>query len=181
MSHTKKTAAKSRPCATCPWRKSNWGRDDTPHPEYYDDFAREAIWSNSDGLLFPPGIGGRFGNSVICHVGYSQPGKPDADTSPECSGVLVLQQREVLRYHKYGDAALYPHNTHGLTRIAVLEVAGEMIGNPDLTLPQLRSLKREQLLQAAHVAINDEDIAHDSLTANSICAGKSDGGHPNEA
>lgn len=84
--------ASHAPCATCPWLTANHGK---PHPhKWYSLANRRRLWK-----------GTRDGEKMSCH-----PTDPDNEVpegaSPvpkeaktrECAGLLILQQREAMRF-----------------------------------------------------------------------------------
>jgi len=86
----KLAAANPRPCSACPWRESNQG---TPHPHgWYTQKNLVRLWSKL-----------RRGESMSCHptdprneVPEGCKPVPEDATTHECTGALILQQREFM-------------------------------------------------------------------------------------
>lgn len=144
-------SATNQPCSACPWLTVNHGK---PHPhKWYTLANRRRLWK-----------GTRDGESMSCHptdpnneVPEGTKPVPEGTATRECAGLLILQQREVMRFQaacKEADAAgkkdglqrYRKAHPGGLLRggiLAVVERAmfgGTVLGGlkmakPDLNLP----------------------------------------------
>lgn len=144
--------ANPRPCAACPWRLDNQGKR---HPHgWYTKANLRRLWSKL-----------RSGDSMTCHPtdpenvvpeGHGRP-VPEGATTHECSGALILQQREWMKLQAIAqedsgrdtaaDLAEYRRRSPlGLTRegIGVLmnwavfggsPLGGDVMPKPDLNEP----------------------------------------------
>lgn len=84
------------PCSSCPWIVANHGK---PHPHgWYTKRNRDRLWAKL-----------RTGDSMSCHRtdvsnpvpdGHQVP--PEDSTVKECTGALILQQREVMNFQACG-------------------------------------------------------------------------------
>lgn len=143
--------ATGKPCTVCPWRTANQGK---PHPHgWYTVANLRRLWSKL-----------RRGEMMTCHAtdpsnpipeGYKA--VPEAATTRECSGAIIVQQREFMRLQEHllkgGTLASYRKvSPRGLTREGAVEIMGDAlfaypgqtkrikpnlnqagIGHPDLT------------------------------------------------
>ncbi len=111
----KVSQANPHPCAACPWRTENHGKR---HAEgWYTEKNRRRLWSKL-----------RRGDSMTCHPTDPRMGS-ESETTHECAGGLVLQQREV---KKFEAACLASKNTGlkdylrsnpgGMTKVGLLRV-----------------------------------------------------------
>jgi len=147
---------KSRQCAACPWRRSNWGRTDTAHPEFNTPGHREAMWDHYEGRRKNSGV--RHGATMLCHLGAPPEvggTKPGSTVAHECAAARVLTEREVLRYHARRD------DSEPMTYNAMWRVVCKMLGDRARYL--FRLIPREELLAAAHPLLADPEIGHDVL------------------
>lgn len=90
-------AANPHPCVHCPWRTANHGKR---HPDgWYTAANRRRLWTKL-----------RTGESMSCHP--TDPGNPvpegcravpEGTVTHECTGALILQQREVMRLQSITD------------------------------------------------------------------------------
>lgn len=151
---------RDHPCNDqCPWLTENQGRSLTlwydhevpgiAMPEGEFEFApwkRLEVW-NAD---LRDGIAG-YGS--LCHVRLRGTCQRDDGTwevvGRQCTGALVMQQRELLRHIEHGDSAL---SRHGAAR-----VASEMLDRP-VTDQQIGDIDCDRLLRKAHTALLDEHI-----------------------
>lgn len=96
--------AAPHPCAACPWRIANQGK---PHPHgWYTKKNLQRLWA-----------GMRRGEaSMSCHptdpdnlVPEGQRPVPDSAKTRECTGALILMQREIMRFQNEaaGDIGRY--------------------------------------------------------------------------
>jgi hypothetical protein len=156
---------RSRPCNTqCPWLVANEGRSTQlaydhqvpgiPMPEGEYDFApwrRGRVWEDdlTDGLL-------DYGS--LCHVrmrGTARRLDGGWDVvSHQCTGALVMQQREVLRYVEGRRSAL--------TLWGAARVAGDMLGRRVIE-GELQDLDVGDLLEHAHPSLLDPAIGSDAV------------------
>jgi hypothetical protein len=154
-----------KPCnCQCPWLVDNHGTTvglfydhevpGIPMPEGEFDFApwkRAQVWESDlrDGL---------DGYGSLCHVRL--PGtrrKPDSTwdvVARQCTGALVMQQRELLRRVVRGESALTPQ---GAAR-----VAGDMLGR-EVAEHELAGLDVRELLEHAHPSLLDPRIGSDAV------------------
>jgi hypothetical protein len=155
-----------RPCNhQCPWLADNHGKTvklrydhevpGIPMPEQFTfaPWKRTEVWADDlrDGV---PGYGS------LCHVRL--PGthrRPDDAwdiVGCQCTGALVMQQRELLRQVEGGTSALSPR---GAAR-----VAADMLGR-EVTEEELGKLELQELLAHAHPALLDPRIGSDAVAA----------------
>lgn len=146
--------ARSECCGTCPWRRSVWGRTDTPRPEYNTAERRDQMWSEHPER--GPGVGVRFGDEMLCHTGAEA--EDGTGITHECAGAIILCQRELIRYATHGIGRLHPFAPSGLTMQAAYTLAVRMIGR-GVVGPE----DRDELILAAHPRIGDPAIGHDDL------------------
>jgi len=89
---SKQAPANPKACSSCPWRIKNQG---TPHPDgWYKPSNLARLWQRL-----------RRGESMSCHktdpnnpVPKGQTPVPDGTTIHECSGALIVQQREFMNF-----------------------------------------------------------------------------------
>jgi hypothetical protein len=148
----------------CPWLTANHDRTvelaydhevaGVPMPEGLYDFAswkRASIWEEGlrDGV---PGYG------ALCHVRlegtHQRPGSVWDIVARQCTGALVMQQREVLRHVERGESAL---SVEGAAR-----VASDMLGR-EVAEHELGTLDVRELLRHAHPALLDPGIGSDAV------------------
>jgi hypothetical protein len=154
----------SRTCNNqCPWLVANHGRTvelaydhevpDIPMPEgpySFEPWKRACLWEDGlkDGV---PGYG------ALCHVRLEgtqrQPGNVWDIVGRQCTGALVVQQREVLRQVERGESTL---SVQGAAR-----VASDMLGR-EVTEHQLGNLDLRELLRHAHPSLLDPGIGSDA-------------------
>lgn len=87
------------PCKSCPWRLANQGSKPDPH-KFYTKANLARLWK-----------GLRYGARMSCHptdprmaefAGYEA--LADRDVTHECTGALVLQQRELMKFQEIAEA-----------------------------------------------------------------------------
>lgn len=86
------SSANPKPCAHCPWRTANHGKR---HPDgWYTTANRRRLWAKL-----------RTGDSMSCHptdpnnpVPEGVKPVPEGTEVYECTGALILQQREAVRF-----------------------------------------------------------------------------------
>jgi len=148
----------------CPWLVAN--HDQTvdlaydhevpgiPMPEgpyIFASWKRACIWENGlkNGV---PGYGS------LCHVRLEgtqrKPGNIWDVVGRQCTGALVMQQREVLRHVEYGESAL---SLQGAAR-----VASDMLGR-EVAVHELGNLDLQELLRHAHPSLLDPRIGSDAV------------------
>src|SRR5262249_9713406 len=139
----------------CPWLVANHGKTvelyydhevpgiAMPESFTFAPWKRADIWENDlrNGV---PGYGG------LCHVRLKGTELTPRNTwnvvSRQCTGALVMQQRELLRHVERGDSALTPQ---GAAR-----VASDMLGT-QVAEHELRDLDVRALLANAHPSLLD--------------------------
>lgn len=154
-----------RPCNTqCPWLVANHGRT----AELFYDHEVPGIPMPEGGFSFAPWKRalvwetdlkhGGYGYGSLCHVRLQGTQlKPDDSwdvVARQCSGAVVMQQREVLRHVESGDSALTPH---GAARIA-----SDMLGR-EVAECELSDLDVRELLAHAHPSLLDAMIGSDAV------------------
>jgi hypothetical protein len=157
--------AKPRPCNTqCPWLVANHGRTvrlfydhevpgvAMPEGEFtFAPWKRARVWADDlrDGV---------DGYGSLCHVRLPGtrlgPGNMADVVARQCSGALVMQQREVLRRVQGGECALTP--------AGAARVAGEMLGR-EVAEHELTDLDVRELLEHAHPSLLDPKIGSDAV------------------
>ena len=141
-------------CATCPWRIKY---AETGNKHFSDPCASvcEAAWEGDygDGTT-----AAKDGLILLCH-GHIHQDDPeeqwDRNELCVCTSVVVVQQREAIRWHERG--CLH------IDQAAAERIAARM-GIPP-ALFRSRTLTRADLLSRAHPAISDPHIGHSSLPA----------------
>lgn len=126
---SKVETANPHPCSACPWRLENHG---VRHPDgWYTKANRARLWARL-----------RRGESMTCHPTDQRnplpPGfdpVPDGVTTHECTGALVLQQRELHRFNLIaeagGDLRSYLRRyARGMTRNGLAEVVARYMRMP---------------------------------------------------
>jgi hypothetical protein len=133
-------AASQTPCAACPWRTTNHGR---PHPDgWYTATNRRRLWNRL-----------RRGEAMSCHptdprnpVPAGHRPAPAHAVTRECTGALILQQRELLYFQDECGADLRAYRRRhpmGLLRDGLLTLveralfSGTSIGGVTMTRPDL--------------------------------------------
>lgn len=125
------------PCSSCPWLIANHGK---PHPHgWYTKANRERLWAKL-----------RRGDSMSCHptdpdnpVPEGHRAAPEDSIVKECTGALVLQQREVMNFQAAKDRGAYrKQHPRGMTLLglaAVIErvMFGGLMGSLKMTKPDL--------------------------------------------
>lgn len=93
-------SANPNPCDACPWRLANQGRKDVPQPHFYAAGNLARLWR-----------GVRSGARMSCHPTDSRMAEwegyedcADRDTTFECAGALLLQQREFTKFQALCEA-----------------------------------------------------------------------------
>lgn len=143
--------ATGKPCAVCPWRTANQGQ---PHPGgWYTRANLRRLWSKL-----------RRGDMMTCHA--TDPTNPVPDgyravpagtTTRECTGALIVQQREVMRLQAHleagGTIGSYRRaSPMGLTKAGAIEI----VGNALITYPgQTQRIKPD---------LNTPGVGHPDLT-----------------
>ena len=155
----------SRTCNNqCPWLVANHGQTvelaydhevpGIPMSEGPYEFApwkRACLWEDGlkDGV---PGYG------ALCHVRLDgtqrKPGNIWDIVGRQCTGALVMQQREVLRHVERGESAL---SLQGAAR-----VASDMLGR-EVSEDELGTLDLRELLRHAHPSLLDPGIGTDAV------------------
>ncbi len=147
----------------CPWLQANHGKTVTlyydhevpgiPMPESFTfaPWKRADVWKN-DLCHGQPGFGS------LCHVRLKGTGPTPRNTwnvvSRQCTGALVMQQRELLRHVQSGNSAL---SLQGAAR-----VASDMLGRP-VTEPEVCKLDLATVLAHAHPSLLDPAIGCDAV------------------
>ena len=117
----------------------------------YSPWKRSEIWDSNL-------KGGVCGYGSLCHVRL--PGTQLRDrtawdvVSRQCSGALVMQQREVLRHVERGESAL--------TLAGAARVATDMLGR-EVAEDEVRTLDLGVLLAHAHPSLLDSAIGSDAV------------------
>lgn len=164
--HVTMRAPLPRTCCNhqCPWLGANHGRTIelaydhevpgipmTEGPYSFAPWKRASLWEDGlkDGV---PGYG------AICHVRLQgtqrKPGNVWDIVGRQCTGALVMQQREVLRHVERGESAL---SLRGAAR-----VASDMLGR-EVAEHEVPNLDLRQLLGHAHPALLDPTIESDAV------------------
>lgn len=163
--HVTMCSPRSRPCnCQCPWLVANHGKTvelfydhevpGIPMPEHAFTFAswkRAHVWDSDlkDGV---------YGYGSLCHVRLQgtqpRPGDMWDVVSRQCTGALVMQQREALRHVERGESAL---SLQGAAR-----VAGDMLGR-EVAEDELGDLDLRELLAHAHPSLLDPHIGSDAV------------------
>lgn len=132
--------AAETPCAQCPWRTENQGKR---HPDgWYTKANRTRLWSKL-----------RRGEAMTCHptdptnpIPEGARAVPDGTTTRECTGAIILQQREVMVVQDMEvDMKRYRRERpRGMTREGFGEILARavfggvpVIGGQKMTLPDL--------------------------------------------
>ena len=147
----------------CPWRQANHGRTvelyydhevpGIPMPENFTfaPWKRADIWNND----LKHGVHGYGG---LCHVRLQGTERTERETwnvvSRQCTGALVMQQRELLRHVQRGSSALTP--------TGAARVASDMLGLA-VTEEDVAALDLTTLVAVAHPALLDPEIGCDSV------------------
>lgn len=145
--------ANPRPCSECPWRTENHGQ---PHPDgWFTKRNRDRLWAKL-----------RRGESMSCHkTDPSNPVPTGVDpvkagtTVHECTGALILQQRETMNYQAcQGHLPTYKA-THpkGMTRIGLVTMVERTIFGGVPLLGAGVAMARPNL---------NEPVSHDGLNWN---------------
>jgi hypothetical protein len=111
------------PCSSCPWRRENQGK---PHPHgWFSKANLRRLWS-----------GLKDGESMSCHqtdptneVPEGETPVPDGREPHECTGALILQQREVMKLQSAGAMVIYKGSVGpaAITRGAFFVMANRLI------------------------------------------------------
>lgn len=144
--------ANPHPCSACPWRLENHGK---PHPGgWFTKANRNRLWAQL-----------RKGERMTCHpTDPTNPLPPGFDPLPEgvvtheCTGALILQQRELMRFQGIasvtpkGAIAAYRRSVaKAMTRDGLAEIVARAAGlNPFAARMPLPNLHQE--------------VGHDGLT-----------------
>ncbi len=151
----KDSAACPRPCSSCPWLTVNHGK---PHPDgWYTKGNRKRLWNG----------GLRHGDLMSCHktdphnpVPEGEKPVPGDTVVHECTGALILQQRELMLFQtaaehseavgdKRGSFKLYRQMGGTMTKMGLGEIVnramlggtpfgGLRMSRPDLNEPVSR-------------------------------------------
>lgn len=109
-----------KPCAHCPWRLSNAGREN--QHGFYSPGNLRRLWN-----------GLRKGNRMTCHptdprmsdfAGYE--GTADREVTHECAGAAIMAQRELHHFHQCSKAAAAEGKSDALARYKRLRGRGAM-------------------------------------------------------
>jgi hypothetical protein len=158
---------RSRTCnGQCPWLQANHDRTVTL---YYDHevpgiampesftfavWKRVDVWTN-DLRHGQPGFGS------LCHVRMKGTEQTPRDAwnvvSRQCTGALVMQQRELLRHVRSASSAL--------SLQGAAHVASDMLGRP-VTEPEVCKLDLASLLAHAHPSLLDPAIGCGAVAAS---------------
>ena len=155
---------RTAPCnCQCPWLADNHGKlvtlfydHEVPGIEMPDEFEfalrkRVEVWATDlkDGV---------HGYGSLCHVRLPGTGLRDAEAwnivGRQCTGALVMQQRELVRHVKHGESALSPQ---GAAR-----VASDMLGR-EIAADDVRALSVRDLLAHANPSLLDPKIGCDAV------------------
>lgn len=144
--------AKPKACAHCPWRLANQAKVGHADPhKFYSKSNLARLWKQL-----------RNGELMTCHPTDPRMGefehapkvKPDG-TTHECTGALILQQRELMRYQEAtdpGGTGSYPTRAPWMSRRGLLRIAERaMFGHTFLD----REMSRPNL--------NDADVGYPPL------------------
>ena len=156
----------SQPCnCQCPWLVDNHGKavklfydHEVPGIAMPQGRFTFAPWKRSD-IWNEHLRDGVDGYGSLCHIRRQgtqlrEDGGWDI-VSRQCTGSVVMQQREVLRHVEVGESALSPEG--------VARVAGEMLGR-EISAHELRNLDLRELLEHAHPSLLDPRIGSDAVT-----------------
>jgi hypothetical protein len=165
--HVTMRQPRSKPCNDqCPWLLANHGKSvklyydhevpgiGMPDGEFtFAPWKRARIWDEylKDGV---------HGYGSLCHVRLRGTQNQSWDAwdivGCQCTGVIVMQQREVVRHVERGESALSPQ---GAARIA-----SEMLGR-EIAEDALGALDLRELLAHAHPSLLDPNIESDAVAA----------------
>jgi hypothetical protein len=162
--HVTMLKPRSRPCnKQCPWLTANHGKTvelfydhevpgiDVPTSFTFSTWKRVDIWEN--GLR-----NGVHGYGGLCHVRLKGTELTPRNTwkvvSCQCTGALVMQQRELLRHVERGDSAL--------TQQGAVRVASEMLGR-QVAEHEVPDLNLRAVLANAHPSLLDRNIGCDAV------------------
>lgn len=114
--------AHTHPCSTCPWLTANHGK---PHPhKWFSKANRRRLWK-----------GTRNGESMSCHrtdpdneVPDGHRAVPEGTDVHECTGLLILQQREAVRFQAACEVADAEGKSDGLRRYCKANPGGLLRG-----------------------------------------------------
>jgi hypothetical protein len=164
--HIRMLESRPRPCNNqCPWLVDNHGKTvklrydhevpgiTAPEEFTFAPWKRERVWADDlrDGI---PGYGS------LCHVRL--PGTHQRSDGAweivgcQCTGALVMQQRELLRQVARGESTL--------SFRGAVSVAGEMLGR-EVTEEELGELDLRELLAHAHPSLLSPRIGSDAVAA----------------
>ena len=115
--------ANPSPCSACPWRTENHGK---PHPDgWYTARNRDRLWSKlrrGDGMTCHP-----TDPENPCSTGVTV---PEGVTTHECSGALILQQREIKKIEALPGSDLKRYiqeNPRGLTKTGIAQLIERIV------------------------------------------------------
>jgi hypothetical protein len=157
--------ARSRPCnSQCPWLVANHGK---AVKLFYDHEVAGITMPEGDFTYAPSKRArvwedylrdGADGYGSLCHVRLPGtqlgPGGTADVVACQCTGALVMQQRELLRHLEHGESAL---STTGAAR-----VAGDMLGRK-VGEHELSKLDIGELLEHANPSLLDPKIGIDMV------------------
>lgn len=152
--------SRDRPCNDqCPWLVENQGRSlklrydhEVPGIGMPDGDFEFAPWKRSE-VWHGDLRDGVAGYGSLCHVRLQGTGQHEDGTwevvGHQCTGALVMQQREVIRHVEHGQSAL--------SRRGVARLASDMLDR-SVTDEQIADIDRNEVLRRAHPALLDQDI-----------------------
>jgi hypothetical protein len=139
-------------CATCPWRLK-YAKTGNKHFTECCDLVSLAAWEGDFG---DGSTAAKDGMLLLCHGHINQDDREedwDRDELQFCASIVVVQQREAIRYHERG----WLH----VDQTAAERIACRMGIPPRLFAA--RRLTRADLLSRAHPAISDPLVGHPTL------------------
>jgi hypothetical protein len=155
---------KSKPCnEQCPWLAANHDKTvelfydhEVPGIAMPESFTF-ATWKRID--IWESGLrNGVHGYGGLCHVRLKGTDLTPRQTwnvvSCQCTGALVMQQRELLRHVEHGDSAL--------TEQGAVRIASDMLGR-QVSEDEVRDLDLRALLANAHPSLLDQNIGCDAV------------------
>lgn len=115
-------------CAHCPWRLANQGKKPDPH-HFYAKANLKRLWS-----------GLRDGERMTCHPTDDRmsefehaPKVKEGTQTHECTGALVLQQREFMKFQDALERpfASYAHYSPRMSKRGILAIVERAMSWPD--------------------------------------------------
>jgi hypothetical protein len=151
------------PCADCPYRLCNRNAD---HPlDFHNPTRLEALWTGEtvehEGERYNYGNreGLRDGAQLVCHKTIPTVEHPELQPR-HCTGMLAVQQRELLKAHEAGWTRYLATVPRGLSRHGLTRVLSRMLGRVSL-LSDMRDLTTSELRAHANPAVDDLAIGYD--------------------